>query len=391
MALSFKQRSGSTAAFGATSAATAFPVTGLAAGDLFVALVVAKLSDTVSFSDGGFTRQITHVAGTGGGNLNSDGDVRIEAWTKVADGSETGNLTASKTTESGTVLSLGILRFRATSGAYDLAVAAGTDADGNSSWSVAAGTDPGIAQDDYIVVANGMNDNVSGVSSRVLSASGAAFSEAASSLISQGTAMGNDLWAAHYTFLCTSGPASAAPTFSGTITAGPEGGTVFLRIREGAGGGGGETVSITKASFGFTTNPLGINAKEFLPLTKVAFGFTAKPLNINAKEFISLTKAAFGFTGRPVDVGGSEVVPLGKASFAITGGTLNINAREHVGIAAVPFEITGKPVVLNAREIITLVKAGFTFNGRWLTTNQDDPPYEDADSLTHLRRHIGRR
>lgn len=214
----------------ATAATPSYPVTGLAAGHLFVLSVAAKYSDTVTAP--GFTMRDQINAHTGTGV--DTGAIRTQIWTRVADGTETGNLALGKTTETGSVVSGRISRYTNATGVWEFGTTTGADTDGGTAYSITGAADPGITGSDVVIAATGNNTDGAGfVGSYALTVPSVTVG-ANNERCDTGTTSGHDLWLSVAEFAITSGTSTGAPTYDHVQTAGAEGGTVLLRIREGA-------------------------------------------------------------------------------------------------------------------------------------------------------------
>lgn len=210
---------------------------GIAAGNLLVLTVGNKYPPNGPATLAGWTLvtngQISGGAGAPGGD---SGTVYATIFVKVADGSETGNLTVTLT---GANSSMGrMFRYTNAAGAgWDYAATNGSDNTPDATWSVTGAANPGVTAGDMLVVVSAINGNrMSGWASESVSAAGATFGIHTERQDSS-TAAGQDMALVVSDHTVTAGTASAAPVFTmtgtGTPTANtPAGASVILRIRE---------------------------------------------------------------------------------------------------------------------------------------------------------------
>lgn len=225
---------GSNTTTGTTAPTVAYPAS-IAEGDLLVMFVVNRPATSTPSTPAGWTAPSNNTLscgdGTGTGGADS-GDVRITVFTKEADGSESGSVTLAIT--SGTSCGASMSRYTRTTGKlWSVAVVNGaTPTTGTTSWSVTGGSDPGVLGGDIVVALSGVNSDAATYSAEALSQTGITFG-AANERADFAVTTGNDLRVIVSDHLVTSGTSSAAPVFTMTASTGtPEGGTLFVRVRQ---------------------------------------------------------------------------------------------------------------------------------------------------------------
>lgn len=205
---------------------------GIAAGDLLVLAIANKYPPNGPTTPTGWTLVTNGQASGGAGAAGNDsGNVYATVFVKVADGTETGNLTVTVTSAN---VSLGRM-FRYTNAAnagWDYAATYGSDNTGGTAWIVSGAADPGITSGDMLVVVSAINTDGPTWSAESVSAAGATFGTHTERQDS-GSGVGNDIRLVVSDHTVTAGTAAAAPVFTMTASgATPEGASVMLRIRE---------------------------------------------------------------------------------------------------------------------------------------------------------------
>jgi len=222
---------------GTTSLSVPYP-SGIAAGDLLVLAIGNKYPPNGPATPAGWTL-VTNGQGSGGSGAagGDSGTVYATFFVKVADGSESGNLTVTLT---GANSAMGRM-FRYTNAAnagWDYAATNGSDNTPDTNWTASGAANPGITSGDMLIVVSAVNGNrITAWGSESVSAVGATFgvhTEQQDSTTGQGDDMG--LVVSDHTV--TGGTAVAAPVFTMTVAGGdprndtPAGASAFLRIRE---------------------------------------------------------------------------------------------------------------------------------------------------------------
>lgn len=216
---------------GTTTCNVPYPAS-IAAGMLLVAVVGNRPNANTPADISGWTKY-TGTGGTGSEAADT-GVVRATIYTKVADGTETGNLAVSCT--GGTSMFGTMLRYSKDTGKnWAVAVAFGDDSSAGTSWSATAAGDPGLAAGDFLVCASICSVDTARAASEAVTATGCTFGTMTEK-VDAGITTGNDLSMVVADFPVSTGPSSAAPvytmTMSGTQSASSAGPTAFIRLRQ---------------------------------------------------------------------------------------------------------------------------------------------------------------
>ncbi len=216
---------------GTTTLVIPYP-TGIVAGNLLVLAVGNKYPPNGPAAPAGWTLVANGQASGGAGAAGNDtGNVYATVFVKVADGTETGNLTVTLT---GANTSMGrIFRYTNAAGSgWDYAATYGSDNTGGTAWIVSSAADPGITAGDMLVVISAINTDAPTWTAESVSATGATFGTHTERQDS-GTGFGNDMRLVVSDHTVTAGTALAAPVYTMSASGGtPEGASVILRIRE---------------------------------------------------------------------------------------------------------------------------------------------------------------
>lgn len=221
-------------ATGTTSLSVAYPPS-IRPGDLLVLAIANKHSPNVPSTPSGWTAPSNNQAtGTSGSDGVDTGSVYTTVFTKIADGTESGNV--SVTVTSGNSSTGRILQLRAASGkVWSTALASGNDETPGTGWSVTAGSDPGITAGDIVLTVSGMNSDAYAWSAQSISATSVTFANH-EELSELNATNNNDVEMTVSAHFATSGTSSAAPVFvmtsSGSATNAPVGATIFVRARQ---------------------------------------------------------------------------------------------------------------------------------------------------------------
>ncbi len=221
------------AANGVASVAVPYPAS-IAAGDLLILSVVNKFNPNAPTTPSGWTLQ-GQVAGGSGADGADVGTIITSVYTKVADGTESGNLTLTCHASNNVALAR---MYRYTKGAtntWSIVATTGSDNTAGTAWSVTGAANPGITANDMVFVASGSNTDTYTYSLQAITATGATFG----TMVERGddvTGTGSDVALVNTEHPVTAGTASAAPVYtmtaSGTTTNRPAGSSVILRLRE---------------------------------------------------------------------------------------------------------------------------------------------------------------
>jgi hypothetical protein len=144
----------------------------------------------------------------------------------------------------GASVGLGVLiRFRPTAGStIDTPVGEkGSDVTSGTDYSATMGSDIGITAGDAVAALTTIAGNNSTFGTQTLSATGVTFGTVTENPATEGsTSSGDDLEASGSTALPSAGPSSAAAIVGWTLSIAQTGMSALVRIRETAGGGGGD-------------------------------------------------------------------------------------------------------------------------------------------------------
>jgi hypothetical protein len=222
------------AATGTTPLSVAYP-TSISAGDLLILFVANKYPTNGPSLPGGFFAPSGNQYSRGGGTPGADtGDVYITVYLRIADGTETGSVSVTVT---GANTSIGRM-FRYTKSAtstWGYACAGGSDNAAGTSWSVTAGSDPGVTANDMVVVGSGICGNTDTATAELITQTGVTFGAMVERQDS-GSNTGDDIsmWVTEHPV--SSGTGSVAPVYTATVagtgSATAAGASLFLRLRE---------------------------------------------------------------------------------------------------------------------------------------------------------------
>lgn len=225
----------SIAANGTTSLSVAYPPD-IDAGDLLVMTVGNKYPTNGPSTPSGWDAP-SNYQGTGGSGSsgNDSGSTYSSVYTRIADGTETGN--QSVTITSGNVSIGRLYLFKRVSGKiWDVSMANGGDSTVDTTWSVTAGTDPGFAAGDVVLTASAINTDATYVyEAPTLTSTGVTFT---GEVVTHHyvSATGQDASLINSIHRVASGTSSGAPTFTMTSstsgTNAPAGASVIVRIRQ---------------------------------------------------------------------------------------------------------------------------------------------------------------
>lgn len=232
------QSAGAVGTDDATSPASiAYPAS-IAAGDLLVMLVGQKPSTansgSVTTPSGWSLAGSLTGAGGYGATLGADtGNTNIYAYTRTADGTETGNLSLAHATTN--VLWGTIHRLSNASQVWDVATATGSDTSAGNV-SITFGSNPGLTAGDICIVGMCIPTDVttpSQFSAEAVTATGATFGTFTEDAEPDSTT-GNDIGGVVGHVTVSSGTASAAPVFTATAggtTTNVRGPAILVRVR----------------------------------------------------------------------------------------------------------------------------------------------------------------
>lgn len=209
------------------------------AGDLLVLLIGMKPSTANSGSVNipyGWTN-ITSLTGAGGYGVTlaaDTGNTNVFAYYKVAEGTESGNLTIA--TNISSVVWMQMYRLSNTTQDWDVAGTTGQDTTTGTAVSIAMSADPGVTAGDFILGAMVIPTDVSTpsqFSAEAFTQAGVTFG-AVTEIVEPDTTTGNDLGGFIVRSSVSSGTSSGAPTLTATAggtTTNVMGPGIFIRIR----------------------------------------------------------------------------------------------------------------------------------------------------------------
>lgn len=237
------ESSGFSANTGTTSLSVPFP-TSLAAGDLIILFISMKPASSGGGSvstPSGFSVLNTKLGSGVGAPAADNGDTNSFTFSKISDGTESGNLSITVAGQNSVV---GVMhRLSKSAGTWSIASATGEQT-GTGNVNVTFGSDPGVTAGDYVLCHKvGPSDAGSALySAGAFSQSGVTFgtvtahnnnTSAVGGTTGMNTNVGFDLCGCIHGAPVNAGPSSGNPTFtatSGTTAMGP-GPCTFIRLR----------------------------------------------------------------------------------------------------------------------------------------------------------------
>lgn len=216
---------------GTTTADLPYPAS-IVAGRLLVACVVTKYPPNNPSTPSLFTLNGNTTGGAGSAGVDS-GTIDVRVFTKIADGTETGNLTVSNASANaivGRILQLS----KAAAKNWGLLSGIGSQNSATTNWSIATSlSDIGLG--DVVIAAAGVNSNQNTYSAETITATGLTVGTE-TERTDQGSAQGDDLHLVISSHESITGTASSNATFamtaSGSAGNQPAGAVVLLRLRE---------------------------------------------------------------------------------------------------------------------------------------------------------------
>jgi len=234
MAISFLASGTSTGA-STSPIAPDYPA-GTAAGDYIICTAAIKYSTCGISTPSGFEYLADGQGGLGSDGSDMQGTVRVYAFGRVADGSESGTFNVARSGGTLSVMWARTATFRNATGLWD--VVGGTTAADNSAGTSVSFTydiDPGFVADDWGVTCWAVNTSAYTVSTHAMSAAGLSGITSASPL-SDAVVIGTKLRAGLTRHAIGSGTSSGVATYthtaSGNNSVAPTGGSVLIRLRE---------------------------------------------------------------------------------------------------------------------------------------------------------------
>ncbi len=226
-------------ATGPTSLAVPYPAS-IAAGDLLVLCIASKAPADVPTVPSGWTLppNCQASAGLGSPALNA-GPALGTVLTKIADGTESGNLTLSIPNANASVARM--MRFtKGAAAIFGLSAAFGTDVVAGTGWSATASTHPRVSEGDIVVAVCAINAQYASFTGEAITQAGVTYTSETERHDGGHTA-GDNVRLVISTHVCSTGHSTGVPTFAMTgntsASFGPTGVTIFLRIGERMTGG----------------------------------------------------------------------------------------------------------------------------------------------------------
>jgi hypothetical protein len=224
------------AANGTTSVAVPHP-TGISAGDTLVLMIANKYPTNAPTNPGGTWVTVTNgrFSGSSGTNGIDTGAAYISVFTKIADGTETGNLTVSISSGNSALGRMFCYKKAATDIWDAQAANGGSDNTAGTTWSVTAAADPGVTAGDWVIVGSGINTDAYTYASEAITQTGISSWDTMVERQDSGTNSGQDCGLVVSEHHALAGTSSAAPVYTMTAnssaTNAPAGASVFLRLR----------------------------------------------------------------------------------------------------------------------------------------------------------------
>lgn len=235
MAIAFGTASAS-AATGSTSLSVAYPAS-IAAGDLLLLFVCNKYPTNGPSTPSGWST-LTDGQGSGGAGASGidTGSTYCTVFYRIADGSESGNVSVTITSGNSAV---GVINRYTKAADKDWALAACQGADtagGSTTYTFTGNVDPGLTAADFVVAAAAINSDTYTYSAQGITATGISAWGTVTERWDAGTTTGQDCKIVVSDHPVTTGTSSEAPVFtmtaSGSATNSPAGAGVMVRLRE---------------------------------------------------------------------------------------------------------------------------------------------------------------
>lgn len=236
MAIAFGTKS-ATAATGTSSLSVAYPAS-IASGDLLLMLIANKYPTNGPTLPGGGWQTLANAQGNGGaGAAGIDtGSTYATVYYKLADGTETGNVSVTITSGNSAV---GAINRYTKDAAKDWELAATNGADvagGSTTYAFTGAADPGMTAGDMVIVCCAINSDTYTYSGQGVTAAGITAWGTITEQWDVGTISGQDCKLVVSDHPVTTGTSSGAPSFSmlasGSATNSPAGAGVIVRLRE---------------------------------------------------------------------------------------------------------------------------------------------------------------
>lgn len=325
---------------GSTSLSIPYPGN-IGVGDILVMMIGNKYPTNGPTTPTGWTAHANNQASGGVGASGLDtGFVYTTVYTRVADGTESGNVSVS--IPSGDSADGHIISVRPASGKMwaTPVLANGSDNTASSNdWIVTAGSDPGITAGDIVLVASTSNHDGLGYVSHAVTSTGVTFSNQVE-LTESATSQGQDLEVTLSFHLAASGTSSAAPVFTMTSTSNsvnaPAGSSVFVRLRQTD-----APIQLADSS-NITASGENTTAQLTPPTGKTTSNFTAGRIQDDENPADSIDIASGGYTELEWNLIGTTTATDGEVyQFRVTNNgtaldTYTVSPQWTIGTAETP-------------------------------------------------------
>ncbi|MBP9702465.1 peptidoglycan DD-metalloendopeptidase family protein [Candidatus Woesebacteria bacterium] len=204
-------------------------------GDLMVAIIAIRPSASTVDTPSGWTLVDSQTGTDGGAEAADTGSVGLYWFSKVADGTEG---TANQTfTETGTTsVWIGqIIKFRSSTGTYDLSSGGYSLNADATNWNGTLDTDIGTKDGDLILIAGAQNGDLSNTSAWNISATNLTTKSTVNEYFEGTTTTGNDVEVGIAETHIWEGNNTTTPTITLTQSVAASGAVMALRIRQGSG------------------------------------------------------------------------------------------------------------------------------------------------------------
>lgn len=324
-------------AAGGTSVAPAYPAS-IAAGDLLVLIVGMKpgTANTGAVTTPTGWNAIVSITGAGGygTTLGADkGNTNLFTYYKVAGGTESGTLDVTINVNGANGVAWAqITRHTKTTGEWSVAGATGSDITGDTTVSIAFGSNPGVTANDHIIGAMCIPTDITTptqFSVEAFTQTGISAWGTLTEISEPDSANGNDIGGFVINRPVTTGTGTANPTMTatagGTVT-NVRGPGVFIRIREAAGtppvAG---TVTVSPDANGFTSSAPTISTPftdNESPITSCQYTTNGSTWNAGT---LSGTMPNYTCTASPTGLSGALTINMRATSGGGTGTATAIN------------------------------------------------------------------
>jgi hypothetical protein len=165
--------SAGTVATGTTALTCAYPTSGITAGMLAVLVISNKYPTNGPSTPANYVAPSGNQYSRAGGTPGADtGDVYITCYLRECDGSENGGSVGVTLTGANTSIGRIFIYSKSASASWAYQLVGGSDNVAGTSWSVTAGSDPGVTANDMVLVASAICGNTDTATSEAISQTG---------------------------------------------------------------------------------------------------------------------------------------------------------------------------------------------------------------------------